>query len=80
MKTWDEINVAEKLPLEDFCTLLEAKLPLNEEEKMSLQDYYKMYEIFVNATVTPLDAWITVRNIFAIKNQQIADRIKTAEK
>jgi hypothetical protein len=75
MKTWEEIDVNEVIPLEDFCTLFK-KLPLNEEENESLKDYYKMYETFVGAEVKPRDAWITVRNIFAIKNRQIADRLE----
>ena len=74
-KTWEEIDVNKILSIEDFCTLFE-KAPLNEEEKRSLGEYYQMYEIFIGADVNPIDAWITIRNIFAIKNQQIAERIK----
>lgn len=75
MKTWDEINVDEVLPFEDFFTLFN-QLPLLKEEKESLSGYYGIYESFINAEVKPRDAWIAVRNIFAVKEKQIADRIK----
>jgi len=75
MKTWDEINVDKILPLEDFMTLF-SQLPLTEEEKTDLTGYHQIYEAFVKADVTPKDAWVCTRNIFAVKNQQIGDRIK----
>jgi len=75
MKTWEEINVDEVLPFEDFFTLF-INLPLNEEEKNELFSYHQIYTKFVEAEVSPKDAWIATRNIFAIKNQQIAERIK----
>jgi hypothetical protein len=75
MKTWNEINVDEVLSSEDFCTLFE-NLPLNEEEKIDLLGYHQIYEAFITAEVKPKDAWIAVRNIFAIKNQQLVERIK----
>lgn len=76
MKAWDEINVEEKLSFEEFFTLFAAKLPLVEEEKKELFNYYKMYEVFVAAEVKPIDAWVSIRNVFAFKNSQIAERIK----
>lgn len=76
MKNWDEINVEEKLSFEDFFTLIAFKLPLLEEEKADLLNYHKMYEAFLNAEVKPIEAWITVRNIYAIKNPQIGERLK----
>ena len=75
MKFFEEIDVKQKLAIEDFNTLFE-QLPLNEEEKNSLDEYYKMYELFLQSDIDTERAWITVRNIFAIKNQQIADRMK----
>jgi len=75
MKTWDEINVDEVLPFEDFFTLFQ-QLPLTEEEKNDLFGYHQIYTKFVEAEVKPRDAWIATRNIFAVKNQQIAERIK----
>jgi len=75
MKFFEEIDVKQKLAIEDFNTLFE-QLPLNEEEKNSLGEYYKMYELFLQSDIDTERAWITVRNIFAIKNQQIADRMK----
>lgn len=77
MKTWDEINVDEILPLEDFMTFF-SKLPLTEEEKTDLTGYHQIYEKFVETEVKPKDAWIAVRNIFAVKNQQIAERMKNS--
>jgi hypothetical protein len=79
MKTWDEIDVKQVLSLEDFCMLFTDKLPLNEEEKASLVDYFKMYELFIKAELDPEKAWVTIRNIFAVKNQQLIERIKTSE-
>lgn len=78
MKTWEKINVEKKLSLEDFLTLF-SKLPLLPEEKEELPNYHVIYETFLLSEVSPKDAWIATRNIFAIKNQQIAERIK-AEK
>ena len=75
-KSWDEIDVNEVLIFEDFCTLFEERISLNEEEKSSLVEYYEMYEIFLHAEVRPIEAWIATRNIFVIKNMQIAERIK----
>ena len=75
MKTWDEIDVNEKLSLEEFCTLF-SNLPLNEEEIKELPNYHEIYESFITSEVQPVDAWIAVRNIFAIKNQQVGERIK----
>jgi len=77
MKSWDEINVDEIMPLEDFLILF-GHLPLLEEEKQELTDfYYPMYTTFLTSEVNPADAWIATRNVFTIKNQQIAERIKT---
>lgn len=75
MKTWEEIDVKEVLTLEEFETLF-SKLPLNEEEIKELHQYYKMYTLFINSDIDPEKAWVTIRNIFAIKNQQIAERLK----
>jgi hypothetical protein len=76
MKTWNDINVKEFLSLDDFFTLFD-KLPLNEEEKTEIcQFYYPMYQKFIECEVKTEDAWIAVRNIFAFKNQQIVERIK----
>jgi len=75
MKTWDEINVEEKLSLEDFLTLF-SKAPLLSEERETLPDYYAIYETFLLGEVTSKDAWVATRNIFVIKNQQIGERIK----
>ena len=77
MKNWDEINVEEILCDEDFYTLFK-KLPLTNEEEKELEGYYKVYEAFIDADVKPIDAWTATRNIFAIKNQQIAERIKNS--
>lgn len=78
MKTWEEINVNELLSLEDFLTLFQ-NLPLNEEEKFELEGFHKIYLAFIGAEVKPQDAWIAVRNIFAVKNKQIGDRIKALQ-
>ena len=75
MKTWEEINVEEKLSLEDFLTLF-SKAPLLPEEKDTLLDYHIIYETFLLGEVNPKDAWIATRNIFVIKNIQIRERIK----
>jgi len=76
MKTWDEINVCEKLSLEDFLVLFEH-LPLTKEEKSELNEsYYPMYKSFLDAEVEPKESWIAIRNIFVIKNKQIARRLE----
>lgn len=76
MKTLNEINVEQKLSLEDFCTLF-MQLPLNENEINELSNYYKMYELFISSNVFPKDSWVAIRNMYIIKNQQILDRIKS---
>ena len=75
MKTWEEIDVNEKIAFEEFYTLF-SKVPLTQEEKDGLYEYYQMYEKFIEADVKPADAWVAVRNVFVIKNPQIADRTK----
>lgn len=76
MKLWEEINVKEILTYEDFYTLFAYKLPLTEQEKNELVDYYKIYETFLKAGVDNETAWISTRNIFVVKNAQIGERIK----
>ena len=75
-KSWDEIDVSQILSEEDFCTLFNDRLPLTLEEKLSLNEYYQIYEAFINAGVKPQEAWVVTRNIFAVKNQHIGERIK----
>lgn len=75
MKTIEEINIETSLEIKDFFTLFELQLPLNEEEKYSLHEYYKMYNTFLDSEVNPKDAWLAIKNIFIIKNQQIKERI-----
>jgi hypothetical protein len=79
-KKWNEINVEQNLCIEDFCQLFTEKLPLNEEEKLSLNGYYMIYETFIDADVKPIDAWIATRNLFGIKNQQIKERLEQLNK
>jgi hypothetical protein len=76
MKTFEEIDVYKVLTLEDFITLF-AHLPLTEEEKIDVKtNYYTFYKLFIDSGVDPGQAWLAVKNIFIIKNQQIAKRIK----
>ena len=74
-KAYEDIDPNEILSLQEFLTLF-SPLPLNMEEKEGLGFYFQMYEKFITSEIKPVDAWITVRNIFAIKNQQIAERMK----
>jgi len=74
MKTWDKINVEQRLVFEDFYTLFN-QLPLLTEEKESLNEFYQMYITFVDAETKPLDAWKAIKGIFVIKNPQIQERI-----
>ena len=76
MKTFEEIDVKSPLSVEDFCTLFD-QLPLNEVEKISVKDeYFKMYTTFIQADVKPESSWIAIRNIFIVKNQDIANRVQ----
>jgi hypothetical protein len=74
MKTWDEIDIEKVLIFEDFVTLFE-RLPLNEKEKKELYDYFQIYEIFLDADVSPKESWTATKNIFIMKNSEIATRI-----
>jgi len=67
MKSIEEINVNEKLSSDDFLTLFK-QVELNVEEQEELKtDYYKMYELFLDSNVSPVSAWVAVRNIFIVK-------------
>jgi hypothetical protein len=75
MKTREEIDVKEILSLEDFITLFNH-LPLNEQEKQEvISDYYPMYKLFIESEVKAEDSWLAIRNLYVMKNQQIAKRI-----
>ena len=75
MKTWEEINIEEKLCLEDFLVLF-SQTPLLPEEREELPNYHIVYETFLLGEIKPKDAWIATRNIFVMKNMQIGERIK----
>jgi len=75
MKTWEEINIKEPLCSNDFNTLFN-NLPLNKKEIKELDNYYAMYITFIQNEVNPEIAWLAIRNMFIIKNQQLHDRIK----
>jgi len=76
MKTWEEIDVKKSLEIEDFSTLF-SRLPLDEVENIAVKnEYYPIYVAFIGADVTPENAWICTRNIFAVKNQQLVARMK----
>lgn len=79
MKTWNEIDVKQPLSVEDFLTLF-VHLPLNEEEKAELNVYFEMYNTFVKSEVEPENAWVAVRNIYALKNQHLIERIAVRNK
>jgi hypothetical protein len=49
---------------------------LTQEEKDGLYEYYQMYQKFIEVDVKPGDAWVAIKNVFIIKNKQIAHRIE----
>lgn len=66
-----------RLSQEQFYKLFEH-LPLNDTEKESVKnDYWNIYKAFVKNDVSSESAWLATRNIFAIKESQISDRIKS---
>lgn len=75
--TYDEINPSKILTFEDF-NLLFSPLPLNEEEKRALPEYFQMYTTFLSADVSPKNSWIATRNVFIVKNAQIGERMYTS--
>ena len=75
MITYEKIDPTTVLSLEEFLILF-SKLPLLEEEKRTLPEYYEMYSTFLNADVNPADAWVATRNVFIVKNMQIGERLK----
>jgi hypothetical protein len=76
MNTIEQIDVNTEMTADDFCTLFE-QLPLNDEERKSIREGdYAVYKAFLAAGVKPVDAWVAARNIFAVKNQQIKERME----
>jgi hypothetical protein len=77
MKTFNEIDVFQELSYEDFQILFNGQqLPLNESEKLSIEkEYYPMYKMFFDAGVGAEGSWLAIRNLFIMKNSQIAKRI-----
>jgi hypothetical protein len=76
MKTIAEIDPTLPLSKKDFMTLF-SHLPLLPDEKDRLRnDYFKIYETFVDADTEPTNAWLATRNIFLVKETQIGDRQK----
>ena len=62
-KTIEQIDVNEKLSSEDFFTLFEnVNLPHD-----NLKQFYEMYMLFLNSDVSPIGAWVAIRNLFLIK-------------
>jgi len=60
----------------EFMTLF-SHLPLNDSEIEDLKtNYWEIYKTFLGNGTDPKTSWLAVRNIFAFKNQQIAERIK----
>jgi len=69
MKTWEEINVNEPLPIEDFTTLF-SRLPLSDTETHQItEELYPIYQRFLECGVIAEEAWIAVKNIFVLKKQ-----------
>ena len=73
-KKWREINPLEKMNQNEFLILF-SHLPLKPEETIRLKtEYWGMYEKFLEIDVDPKTSWLAVRNIFSLKEAQIAQR------
>lgn len=73
-KKWREINPLEKMNQDEFLTLF-SHLPLKPEEIIRLEtEYWGMYEKFLDTNVDPKTSWLAVRNVFCLKEPQIAQR------
>jgi hypothetical protein len=76
MKKFDDIDIKVPLIQEDFFTIFDSQLPLNEEEKERIKtSYFDMYNLFLKEGVTPEDSFKTIRILFLSQEQQIKYRI-----
>ena len=61
---------------EQFLSLF-LHIPLDEEDKNKIKEYYKIYKSFLDSEQTPNTSWICTRNIFAIKEgNKILEKLK----
>jgi hypothetical protein len=76
MNITDIIDVTKPMSWNEFYCLF-AQLHLTVDEEISLKnEWFVIYELFIKNDVVPETAWIATRNMFVIKNQQIAERLK----
>lgn len=76
-----EISTNKKLSKEEFCSLFEP-LPLSGIDRHNINSiYWPLYEVCVNEPgVTPMEAWMAVKNTFITKEPQIGKRIEEQKK
>ncbi len=66
----DQINIEAKISLDEF-KLLFSPLNLNDDILDRLDEYYKMYELFIDSSVNPKTSWLSVRNIWIVKHKDL---------
>jgi len=70
----EKIDPTQELSQEDFCELFE-QVPLNKKEREDVKIiYWGLYSALLKE-VSATDSWVTIRNMFAINESQIKDRI-----
>jgi hypothetical protein len=69
-----KIDPTQPLTHEDFCELFE-QVPLNEREREDVKTvYWGIYSVLIKE-VESTEAWVAVRNMFAINEAQIKERM-----
>jgi hypothetical protein len=62
-----DLSITNSIMNEEQFLSIFSHIPLDEDDKNKIKDYYKIYEGFINSVIDPNTAWICTRNIFAIK-------------
>ncbi|MDD5649053.1 MAG: hypothetical protein PHF86_01360 [Candidatus Nanoarchaeia archaeon] len=76
MKKFDDIDIKIPLIQEDFFTIFNSQLPLNEEEKERIKtNYFDMYNLFLKEGANPEESFAAIRILFLSQEQQIKYRI-----
>lgn len=77
MKTVEQIDITQPIDKEDFCTIFESQLPLNEKEKEGLREkYFPFYALCVTSGVGPAESFEATKQLFYSQETQIKERIK----
>lgn len=81
MKNLEEIDITKPISKEDFYTIFESQLPLNQEEKIKIKEsYFPLYIMFITNGVEPAQAFDATKNIFYSQETQLKKRLENTKK